>query len=46
MDILQAMLERHSVRSYTDKKIDGKVKTELESLSVSVISKAVCQCSL
>ena len=31
MDIMQAMKERHSVRSYTDQAITGTVKEELES---------------
>ena len=30
MDLLQAMKERHSVRSYTDKKIEGEVKEDLQ----------------
>ena len=30
MDLLQAMKERHSVRSYTDKKIEGQVKENLQ----------------
>lgn len=30
MDLLQAMKERHSVRSYTDKKIEGQVKEDLQ----------------
>ena len=30
MDLLQAMKERHSVRSYTDKKIEGQVKDDLQ----------------
>ena len=29
MDILEIMKKRHSVRSYTDKKIDEDVKKEL-----------------
>ena len=29
MDILEAVARRHSVRSYTDKKIEGEVLTEL-----------------
>lgn len=31
MDLMEAIEKRHSVRSYTDKKIDGSVKTELQS---------------
>lgn len=31
MDLLQAINERHSVRSYTDKKIDGSVKRDLQA---------------
>lgn len=31
MDVLQAMKERHSVRAYTDKRIEGKVKEDLIS---------------
>lgn len=31
MDIKQAMSERHSVRSYTDRKIEGEVKEALQS---------------
>lgn len=30
MDLLQTMKERHSVRSYTDQKIDGQVKEDLQ----------------
>ena len=29
MDVWQAMQERHSVRSYTDKPIEGEVKKKL-----------------
>lgn len=31
MDIMQAIRERHSVRSYTDKAIEGEIKEELRS---------------
>ena len=31
MELLQAMRERHSVRAYTDKPIEGKVKEDLLS---------------
>lgn len=31
MDLLQAMKERHSVRSYSSKKIEGEVKEKLQS---------------
>ena len=31
MDILEAVARRHSVRSYTDKKIEGEVLTQLLS---------------
>lgn len=31
MDLLQAINERHSVRSYTDKKIDGDMKQDLQA---------------
>ena len=31
MDLLQAMKERHSVRSYTDRPIEGKIKEDLLS---------------
>lgn len=31
MDILQAIQERHSVRAYTEQKIEGEVKEELEA---------------
>ncbi len=30
MDIMEAMQRRHSVRAYTDRKIEGAVKEELE----------------
>ena len=29
MDLLQAMSQRHSVRSYTERPIEGKTKEEL-----------------
>ena len=29
MDLLQAMRERHSVRSYTEQPIEGKIKEDL-----------------
>ena len=29
MDLLQAMRERHSVRSYTEQPIEGKIKKDL-----------------
>lgn len=32
MDLLEAIEKRHSVRQYTDKKIEGEIKSELESL--------------
>lgn len=32
MDILQAMKERHSVRSYTDRKIDEDIQKELNKV--------------
>lgn len=32
MDILQAIQERHSVRAYTEQKIEGNVKEELETV--------------
>ncbi|MCC7553193.1 MAG: nitroreductase family protein [Methanobacteriaceae archaeon] len=31
MDLLEAMEKRHSVREYTDKKIEGEIKEELKS---------------
>ena len=31
MDVLQAMKERHSVRSYTDRSIEGRIKDDLSS---------------
>lgn len=31
MDVLQAMKERHSVRSYTDRPIEGRIKDDLSS---------------
>ena len=31
MELLELMKERHSVRSYTDKKIEGKIKEDLEA---------------
>lgn len=31
MDLLQAMRERHSVRSYTNKSIEGEVKEKLSA---------------
>lgn len=31
MDLLQAMKERHSVRSYTDRPIEGRVKEDLQT---------------
>ncbi len=30
MDVMEAIKERNSVRSYTDKKIEGEVKKSLE----------------
>ena len=31
MDVLQAMKERHSVRSYTDRPVEGRIKDDLSS---------------
>lgn len=31
MDVLQAMKERHSVRSYTDHPVEGRIKDDLSS---------------
>ena len=33
LDIMQAMKNRHSVRSYTDKKIDPQALDELQALT-------------
>lgn len=36
MDTLQAIKERHSVRSYTDQRIEGEVKEQLDSIVASI----------
>lgn len=33
MDLLQAIKERHSVRAYTDRPIEGEVKESLKSFT-------------
>lgn len=36
MQMLDLMKERHSVRQYSDKKIDGDVKTKLDTYVASI----------
>ena len=42
MELIEAIEKRHSVRSYTDKKIEGEVLSELHA----EIKRAVCISSL
>ena len=45
MDILEIMKERHSVRKYTEKKIEGEILEKLQNKIEELIKKVALICN-